>query len=292
MEWSTTAYVTFAFVLAVMMSLRGYRKGSLDASGARAAFVVGLLSCTASVRFGLTLIAFFLSSSKVTKIGAARKREVEDGHQEGGNRNWIQVAANGAVGTSLAAAFLLRSRQGGLHPEGPLDFASAPVACMLQAAYICHYACCNADTWASELGVLGRGKPRLVTTLREVPTGTNGGVSVGGTAASVAGGLFIGIVFYSLGLALGPPPAAGGPPQWRLVPLGAVAGFFGSLVDSLLGATVQYSGYCQKKRLVVDAPGPTVTHVAGRQLLDNHQVNFASSIITAVAGAAAASWLF
>ena len=109
-------YFLFAFVLAVAMSLRGYRKGSLDASGARAAFVVGLILCTASVRFGLTLIAFFLSSSKVTKIGAKRKREIEDGHQVGGNRNWVQVAANGAVGTLLSAAFLLRSRGGGLHP--------------------------------------------------------------------------------------------------------------------------------------------------------------------------------
>ena len=84
-------YLLFASVLATFMSVRGYRKGSLDASGAVCAFFVGLVSCSASVRFGLTLIVFFLSSSKVTRIGAARKREIEDGHQEGGNRNWVQV---------------------------------------------------------------------------------------------------------------------------------------------------------------------------------------------------------
>lgn len=289
------AYGAFALVLAVAMSVRGYRRRSLDASGARAAFVVGLVSCTASLRFGLTLIAFFLGSSKVTKIGAARKREIEEGHQEGGNRNWVQVAANGGVGTALAAAFLLRSRGHGLHPEAALDWASRPVECALQAAYLCHYACCNADTWASELGVLGRGKPRLVTTLREVPVGTNGGVSAGGTAASVAGGLLIGLVFYTLGLALGPPPGDGAPPlppQWALVPFGAAAGFLGSLVDSLLGATLQYSGFCEQRKLVVDAPGPTVRHVSGLRLLDNHQVNFLASLITAGSGAAAARFLF
>ena len=41
-------------------------------------------------------MTFFLGSSKVTRIGAARKQKIEDGHQIGGNRNWVQVAANGA----------------------------------------------------------------------------------------------------------------------------------------------------------------------------------------------------
>ena len=195
----------------------------------------------------------------MTKIGAKRKREIEDGHQVGGNRNWVQVAANGAVGTLLSAAFLLRSRGGGLHPETPLDWASAPVECLLQAAYVCHYACCNADTWASELGVLSRGKPRLVTTMREVPVGTNGGVSAVGTGASVAGGLLIGLVFYSLGLALAPTPIAGAPPpaaQWPLVPLGAAAGFFGSMVDSLLGACAPNAGgRRQRARALLPAGG-------------------------------------
>ena len=58
------------------------------------------------------------------------------------------------------------------------------------------------------------------------------------------------------------------------------------------GATVQYSGYCEKKRLVVEAPGPTVTHVSGLGLLDNHQVNFVASLVTAGAGAVASSYLF
>mmetsp|Transcript_8914 Transcript_8914/g.19749 ORF Transcript_8914/g.19749 Transcript_8914/m.19749 type:complete len:278 (+) Transcript_8914:2-835(+) len=277
------------------MSLRGYRKRSLDASGARAAFLVGVISCTASVRFGLTLIAFFASSSKLTKLGAARKREIEEAHQEGGNRNWVQVAANGALGTLVAAAFFVCTRSGATHPELPLHWRVAPVESVLQAAYLCHYACCNADTWASELGVLGRGKPRLITSLRQVPVGTNGGVSLRGTAASVAGGLFIGLVFYAVGGALGPPPLASDPPpppQWRLLPFGAAAGLVGSMIDSLLGATLQYSGYCEKRRLVVESPGPNVQHISGRNVLDNHQVNFLSSVITTGLGAASTSFLF
>ena len=123
------------------------------------------------MRFGLTLITFFVASSKATRIGAARKHKLEDGHQEGGNRNWVQVAANGGLGTALAACFLWSTRQQGAAPEQPLCFGTQPWHTLLQAAYMCHYACCNADTWASELGVLSRHRPRLVTSGASVPPG-------------------------------------------------------------------------------------------------------------------------
>ena len=109
---SVWVYLAFACALSTLMSVRGYRKKSLNASGAALAFVVGLVSCTASVRLGLTLITFFVASSKATRIGAATKRKLEDSHQEGGNRNWVQVAANGGVGAALAACFRKSSASG------------------------------------------------------------------------------------------------------------------------------------------------------------------------------------
>jgi len=65
------------------MSIYGYRKKSLNKSGAITAFFVGLICFTASIRFGVVLIAFFLSSSRITKVGNKRKKQIEDGHQEG-----------------------------------------------------------------------------------------------------------------------------------------------------------------------------------------------------------------
>ena len=286
------AYAAWAVLLATCLSVRGHRRGSLSRSGAALAFVVGLVSCAASVRFGLTLIAFFLSSSKMTRVGAARKRKLEEGHTVGGNRNWVQVAANGGLGTALAAAFYRATRGAGLHPELPVDIGAQPAASLLQVAYLCHYAACNADTWASELGVLSKAKPRLVTApWRHVPPGTNGGVSALGNAASAAGGLLIGAVFWGLGAVLVDGELAA-PAQWPLVVLGAAAGALGSLIDSLLGATLQYSGWCSKKQLVVNAPTDTSTRICGHDVLTNSQVNFLASVITSAAGALAATRLF
>ena len=276
-----------AALLATAMSRHGYRKRSLNASGAALALVVGFVSCASSLSFGLTLIIFFLSSSRITKVGAKKKRRIEDGHQEGGMRNWVQVLANGGLGTCLAGAFWLSTRRADLPPELPLDFAARPTESWLQAAYLCHYACCNADTWASELGVLSSSLPILVTRPWErVPAGTNGGITTAGTAASLAGGLLMGAVFWGLNVAFQPASlASDAPPQWPLLVLGGGAGVVGSLIDSLLGATLQYSGYCSVKRLVVERAKATTRHISGYDVLDNHQVNFLAAAATSALGA-------
>lgn len=56
------------------------------------------------------------------------------------------------------------------------------------------FGCCLGDTLASEIGILSRSQPRLITNFRRVPPGTNGGMSVEGTAASVVGGLLVGVL--------------------------------------------------------------------------------------------------
>src|SRR5260370_8225741 len=53
-------------------------------------------------------------------------------------------------------------------------------------------ACCLGDTIASEIGILSKSTPRLATTWRKVPPGTNGGMTILGTLGSAFGGALIG----------------------------------------------------------------------------------------------------
>ncbi|CAE7737263.1 PGR, partial [Symbiodinium microadriaticum] len=155
----------------------------------------------------------------------------------------------------------------------------------LWCSYISHYACAAADTWASEVGILADGQPRLVTSLflRSVPPGTNGGMSALGTAASVAGGLFIGLIFYVASFALPSSPQIS---QLPMVWLGGVCGVLGSFFDSILGATVQATYYSKDRKCIVKKSDPefktdlSICLISGMDVLTNEEVNFVSILLT------------
>lgn len=145
------------------------------------------------------------------------------------------------------------------------------------------FACCNGDTWASELGILSKSDPTLITTFKKVPRGTNGGVSSWGLFVSFAGGIFIGIFHYlSTVLFVDSESLENSPVQFPLIFLGGFAGLFGSIVDSYLGATFQFSGQT-KDGFIVEDPNEAVKKISGSfKILNNHSVNFVSCLITAL----------
>ena len=74
--------------------------------------------------------------------------------------------------------------------------------------------------------------------------GTNGGVSVAGTLSSALGGCIVGLAYFTVMLVCAREDL-NSPPQWPLLIVTTLSGLLGSLIDSLLGATLQYSGhYC------------------------------------------------
>jgi len=276
---STSRWIA-AVIVPLFIAHRGLKKGSLDKSGALAGLLVGFLLTLGNWTFLAMLLTFFLSSSKATKFRSKRKQQFEDDFKEGGQRNWRQVFCNGGAAAQAACLYLIEC---GCR-ETPIDFHADFHGSVLMLAVLGSLAAANADTWASELGtVLATGQPRLITTLRRVPTGTNGGVSMAGLLASILGGALIGLVCWLTQLlTLGGWSLLGRPPQWPLVTVGLLAGLLGSLLDSLLGATVQYSGVTEKG-VVVEQPGPGVRHICGRHLVDNHSVNLLMTIITGCA---------
>ena len=277
--------VAGALALGTGLALKGYKSGSLDATGAASAALVGWGTLYAGVRFGLSLGVFFFASSAMTRVGSSIKARVDEHHEkgkEGGARDWVQVLANGLVPTFLAMGYAFATG-GPEHLLGVTNAFETPLA----AAFIGYYACCGGDTWASELGVLSKQKPRLVVAPRViVEPGTNGGVTPLGLVASGAGGLAVGAAFYVGGLLV---PLVTGrfelalrfATQWPVLAIGTGAGIVGSLVDSGLGATVQFSGYCSERKRMVSAPGPSVRRVSGVNFLSNSMVNFVSAVLCA-----------
>lgn len=269
-----------AIITPLAFAAWGLHKKSLVISGAILGFFVGFVLTLTSYSFLMCLMAFFILSSKATKFRSDSKRKMEDDFKEGGQRTWIQVLCNGGMATQLALLYFMDSGCG----ERPIDFIKDYRASWLGLGVLGAIACSNGDTWASELGsVIGHGEPFLITTRQRVPKGTNGGITFNGLVFSLLGGTVIGIAYYlSVLYFVDSNVLAISPPQWPLIFAGAFAGFVGSLIDSVLGATLQFSGLDERTGCIVEHKGKGIRHISGTQILDNHSVNIISTVIMGI----------
>jgi len=261
----------------------GYKKGTLSRDGAYAAAVVGAVTLSSSFPFACALLAFYLSSSKLTAFGATRKAAVEAEYKPGGSRNAVQVLANAGVPTALSFVYTELAAR-----AAPVE-ATAAVA----AAVIAYYACCCGDTWSSEIGVLSPQAPVLITTGKPVTPGTNGGVTLLGFTASACGGLFIGVIAALAAAVMGwgttmDGVRVAGLSSRIIIVIAFLAGLLGSVADSLLGATVQYTGVDDATGKVYNKPnvelpgGRKLRQVAGHDWASNSMVNFMTATLSAL----------
>jgi uncharacterized protein (TIGR00297 family) len=274
----TVAQFLLGVVLSAAMGGLGYWRRALSTSGVFGAVVIGtLIFGFGGWVWGLLLITFFVSSSWLSHYRRADKIQVSEKFAKGSRRDFGQTLANGGLGAILAVVFAQ-------FPE--------PV---LFAAFVGAMATVNADTWATELGVLSRVTPRSITTGQRVAPGTPGGVTSLGTWAAVAGALLIGTLATLLGQVQS--LLAGG--GWGLEAvsyplLAIVGGVSGSMFDSLLGATVQGVYYCDLCRKETESPVHRCGHptrlLRGLVWLNNDVVNFLSSVVGAML-AASLAWL-
>jgi len=264
--------------LSVLITVRGMRRNSLDFSGGMLSIAMGFLLTIASAAFCVSVIVFYLSSSRLTKWKSEEKRKIEADFKEGGQRNWLQVLCNGGIGSVCALLYLYTSGVG----ELPINLTGPKMdaATVFSLGYLSSLSCSGGDTWASEVGSAIGGTPRLITTFRQVPRGTNGGVTMIGLVCSLAGGLVVGISYYIALLFFSISKSC--TPQWMVIVVAGLSGLIGSLIDSILGATIQYSGYCTEINKVVNSPGAGVKHISGFNLVGNHAVNFLSALFTAL----------
>ncbi|MBI4302652.1 MAG: DUF92 domain-containing protein [Chloroflexi bacterium] len=244
-----------------------YRQGMLTISGVLAAAVMGLLVLgLGGWVWGLILITFFLSSNALTRYQRAKKGRLAGEPYLASRRALSQTLAKGMVGTGTAVAYFFNSQE------------------VLFAAFLGALATANADTWATELGMLSPHRPRLLTAGRPVPAGTSGAITVLGLAAAAAGALAIGgVAFLFLTI------EHSGPEGSYWVPyISLLTGLSGALVDSLLGATVQACFYCPLCQKEFETRRHThhgaLKSTRGWRWLDNDGVNFVSTLWGALVG--------
>lgn len=270
--------LAFAGFLSFAVAVFGLLRRSVTWSGAVMGFLVGLALTASHVAFFVDLLIFFLMGTACTRLKAARKRKIEANYRAEGGRSWLNVVCN--AGAATITACLYASEAEGF--DLPINFPKYPVASLLNIATMASLAAANGDTLASEVGSVLNSAPRLITTYRKVPAGTNGAVSVVGLAASLFGGLTIGLTHFLIISVICSLRGDFAPPQWPLVLLGGIAGVVGGALDSFLGATIQYSGIDKERGFITEVPGPSVRHISGWNIVSNHTVNLIATSAMAI----------
>jgi uncharacterized protein (TIGR00297 family) len=250
-----------SLLAAATFAALGWRLGWLTRSGTIAACLIGTAVLNfGGIRWAAVLLAFVATGSVLTLAGRSRKTQPE---HRGGGRSAVQVVATGGVAAAVSVVW-------------GLDLGPEALRALLPAAFLGSVAAAAADTWATELGMLAGGEPRLITTGRRVPPGISGGVTLRGSGAGLGGAWLIALV--------------GAWGDHRLIVAVLAAGVLAMLFDSVLGATVQAS-YRRLDGALIEEPEGGATLMRGVPWINNPMVNFLATIFGAAAAAALAVFL-
>ena len=275
---SVITYLTIAAMAAAISTALAYaalRVRVITRDALVPAALVGSMVLIGGPSSILPFVVFLGSSSALTKLGVEKKEELGTAEDVKG-RNWKQVLAVGLVPSTLAML------------SGIAYFAhDMPMYQLLSTAAVTSIAYSNADTWASEIGVLSRSRPRLITRpWTTVDPGVSGGVTLLGELSSFLGSSVIALTYMGT--------------QYLLKYLGfidsvnavlavviLILGYLGEVLDSVFGALFQPKYRCPRCGVMTDREihvcGERAVRVMGSYDLENEDVNLiVSSIVAAV----------
>ncbi|PIV67769.1 MAG: hypothetical protein COS08_08475 [Euryarchaeota archaeon CG01_land_8_20_14_3_00_38_12] len=209
--------VPVIFAICIVLALLAYGLRALDWIGSLTALIIGLIvGVFGGLPWLIVLVIFLFVSFAATKYKYNFKSSIGETDGKKGERRWNNVIANGTIPALIAvlSSFALPKQLAGVL------FITAISAAM-------------SDTLASEIGIISD-RVYLITNMKKVERGTNGGVSVLGTNAAFFGALFIPIVGWILLSEFSFLPDSN---SLILIPI--LIGFLGCQIDSVLGATLE-----------------------------------------------------
>jgi uncharacterized protein (TIGR00297 family) len=207
--WLVGALLTAVLGLVTWPILRKLLTGA----GLFHAWILGVIIWATLSWPGYAVIVFyFLAGSGVTKIGMARKEAAGIAEKRSGARGPENVWGSALVGALCGIGTLVASS---FYP-------------LLALGYVASLSTKLSDTTASEVGKAYGQHTFLITTLKPVPRGTEGAVSLEGTLAGIVGSVAIACVGWAVGLIS---------PWGIAVCMGAA--FIATNFESLIGATLQ-----------------------------------------------------
>lgn len=212
--------LAFAAIVAFAFGYAAYRLRVADLSGLFSGALVGIITIVfADVWWFFVILVFMIVGSIATRYRFEYKSSLGAAESHGGVRGYVNVFSNLLVGTAAAVLFGL---------AGQVGF---PPQAMFTALFVGSLATAAGDTVAGEIGMT-TSAPVLITTGEIVPRGTNGGITLEGEIAAALGALAVSAAAAAMGVATLP-----------MLAVGTFAGFIGTNVDSLVGATLENGGY-------------------------------------------------
>ncbi|MCS4542224.1 MAG: DUF92 domain-containing protein [Euryarchaeota archaeon] len=223
---SIATYVVAA--ICIILSVVAYKVRAFNASGTVAAMITGLIIIFFDYKLFMILLLFVFLGVGSTKFRYSYKESLGVAEKNKGARDANNVFANGIISV-LVVIF---------------GFAKFPGEFVI-AGYIGAISAATADTLASEVGVLAKEWPRLITKpSKKVPPGTNGAVTMLGTSAALIGTILIGVLAGIINNDI---------PLLKILIISIIAGMFGCIIDSVIGAIWEDKGHLTKNQVNIIA---------------------------------------
>ncbi len=243
-----------ALILAFIIAIISLRFKFLTKGGSVAQFILAtIIFGLGGLKWSVPIIVFFFLSSILSRARNKKNKNVEIYFEKSDQRDQFQVLVNGGLGGLLVLLAQV------MHVE------------LLYYIYVSSLASVCADTWATEIGTLRETKTINILNFKTVEQGSSGGISLNGILGALLGAFIIplsSLIWIGLN-------------NFNYVLIITVSGFGGSIVDSILGASVQAQFYCSVCGKITERKIHCLkktSQAKGIFWINNDVVNFAASL--------------